>query len=196
MNPGLDDELVSVVDWMVATSSSEVPLAAAAAKHPKPAVSVPRQAEGPQAWAGGHPAWASLGEPAGGTVVVIAAGGADAGAATAVADAAAAAVADAAIAVAEAAATAVAVAAGLGGRAAGWRGIRFDVGVGLGNAGLGGRAAGRRGIRFGTRVGLGRAASSQAQEMFWITLRNHAVLRIVGMCVSKCESLQLFHTNP
>jgi len=59
MNPGLDDELVSVVDWMVATSSSEVPLAAAAAKHPKPAVSVPRQAEGPQAWAGGHPAWAS-----------------------------------------------------------------------------------------------------------------------------------------
>jgi hypothetical protein len=59
MNPGLDDELVVVVECMVATSSSEVPLAAVAAKHPKPAVSVPRQAEGPQAWAGGQPAWAS-----------------------------------------------------------------------------------------------------------------------------------------
>jgi hypothetical protein len=59
MNPGLDNELVAVVDCMVATSSSEVPLAAAAAKHPKPAVSVPRQAEGLLALAGGEPAWAS-----------------------------------------------------------------------------------------------------------------------------------------
>jgi len=32
MNPWLDDELVAVEDWMVATSSTDVPLAAAAAK--------------------------------------------------------------------------------------------------------------------------------------------------------------------
>jgi hypothetical protein len=87
----------------------------------------------------------------------------------------------AAIAVAEAAATAVAVAAGQGGEAAGWRGFRFDVWVRMGNA-------------LDTRNGgTGRM---QAQEMFWIKLRNHAVLRIAGMCVSKSDSPQLFFTNP
>jgi hypothetical protein len=87
----------------------------------------------------------------------------------------------AAIAVVEAAATAVAVAAGQGGEAAGWRGFRFDMWVRMGNA-------------LDTRNGgTGRM---QAQEMFWIKLRNHAVLRIAGMCVSKSDSPQLFFTNP
>ena len=85
----------------------------------------------------------------------------------------------AAIAVAEAAATDGNKAGTL--NRAGWRGFRFDVGVRMGNALV---------TRNG---GTGRM---QAQEMFWIKLRNHAILRIAGMCVSKSDSPQLFFTNP
>jgi hypothetical protein len=85
----------------------------------------------------------------------------------------------AASAVAEAAASAVAVAAGLGGEAAGWRGFRFDVWVGMRNA---------------LAAGWGGCSRTQAQEMFWITLWNHTVLRIVAMCVSKCDSRQWSRT--
>ena len=84
-------------------------------------------------------------------------------------------------AVAEAAASAVAVAAGLGGEAAGWRGFRFDVWVGMRNA---------------LAAGWGGRGRTQAQEMFWIKLWNHTVLRIVTMCVSKCKSRHLSLTLP